>query len=248
MLLSQIIANRFSSLSGTGKRLVIVVLLLCPGILSAQVGERRSDLAVGVNGGIAMNRVSFNPTVKQTMHNGATMGLTVRYTCEKYFSSICAVQAELNYARLGWEEVIETSNDTYRRDVDFLQLPIFARMAWGREQRGFQFFVMAGPEFDLYLGDSDQRGGEWSSATLAERPNNVTAQYDLPIQRKLEYGITAGAGLELSTAIGHFQLEGRYSFGLIDMFDNGKKDAFGRSANGAIIIKAAYLIDLMKTK
>ncbi|MBO4907180.1 MAG: PorT family protein [Bacteroidaceae bacterium] len=230
------------------KTFVVSMLLLSPAALSAQVGERRADLAIGVNGGVALNQVSFNPTVKQTLHRGATMGVTVRYTCEKYFSSICAVQAELNYARLGWEEVIETSSDTYRRDVDFLQLPIFARMAWGREQRGFQFFVMAGPEFDFYLGDSDQRGGEWSSATLAERPNNITAQYDLPIQNKLEYGITGGAGLELSTAIGHFQLEGRYCFSLSDMFNNGKKDAFGRSANGAIIIKAAYLIDLMKTK
>ena len=32
------------------------------------------------------------------------------------------------------------------------------------------------------------------------------------------------------------------------MFDNGKKDPFGRSANGAIIVKAGYLFDLIRTK
>lgn len=228
--------------------LVLPALLLCPLRLMAQVGEHRSDLAIGVNGGYVMNRVTFNPTIKQSLHPGLTFGVTARYTCEKYFSSICAVQAELNYARLGWKEVIETSTDTYQRDINYIQLPLFARMAWGKEQRGLQFFMLLGPQFNFYLNDSDQRGGEWSATTLAARPNNVTAQYDLDIQHKLEYGLTGGAGVELSTAIGHFQLEGRYYFGLSDMFNNGKKDPFGRSANGTIIIKAAYLLDVLRTK
>ncbi len=228
--------------------LLLLLALLFPLLTSAQVGISRSDLAVGVSGGYVLNRVSFNPTIKQTWHGGATAGVTVRYTCEKYFSSICAVQAELNYAQLGWKEVIETSTDTYQRDASYIQLPVFARMAWGKEQRGMQFFVMAGPQFNFLLSDSDQRSGEWSDATLTLRPNNVTAQYDLDIQRKFEYGLAGAAGVELSTAIGHFQLEGRYYFALSDMFDNGKKDPFGRSANGAIIIKTTYLFDLLRTK
>ena len=164
------------------------------------------------------------------------------------FSAICAVQAELNYTQLGWKEKIEDSDDTYQRDINYIQLPLFARMAWGREQRGLQFFFMLGPQFNFYLSDNDKRGGEWSAKTLATRPNNVTAQYDLEVQNKFEYGLSGGLGVELSTAIGHFQLEGRYYYALSDMFSNGKKDPFGRSANGAIIIKATYLMDLLRTK
>lgn len=227
---------------------IFYLLLLLPTLASAQVGEARNDLAIGVNGGYVMNQVSFNPTIKQTMHPGMTCGATVRYTCEKYFSAICAVQAELNYTQLGWKEKIEDSDDTYQRDINYIQLPLFARMAWGREQRGLQFFFMLGPQFNFYLSDNDKRGGEWSAKTLATRPNNVTAQYDLEVQNKFEYGLSGGLGVELSTAIGHFQLEGRYYYALSDMFSNGKKDPFGRSANGAIIIKATYLMDLLRTK
>lgn len=56
----------------------------------AQVGESRTDLAVGINGGFVMNRVTFSPSVKQKLKNGMTMGFTARYTCEKYFNMLCA--------------------------------------------------------------------------------------------------------------------------------------------------------------
>ncbi|MCI7082988.1 MAG: PorT family protein, partial [Paraprevotella sp.] len=46
----------------------------------------------------------------------------------------------------------------------------------------------------------------------------------------------------------HFLLEGRYYYALSDIFKNSKKDPFGRSANGAILIKASYLFDIIKTK
>ena len=80
------------------------------------------------------------------------------------------------------------------------------------------------------------------------RPNGVTYQYGKEIDNKLEYGIAGGLGLELSTKIGHFILEGRYYYGLSDIYDNSKKGFFGRSANQSIVIRGAYLLDLIKTK
>ena len=73
-------------------------------------------------------------------------------------------------------------------------------------------------------------------------------QYGKSVENRFEYGITGGGGLELSTAIGHFQLEGRYYFGLSDIWANSKKDPFGRSANGAIYVRLSYLMDLIRTK
>ncbi len=73
------------------------------------------------------------------------------------------------------------------------------------------------------------------------------AQYDLKIDHKFDYGIAAGIGLELNTAkIGHFTVEGRYYYGLSDIFGNSKKDVFSRSANGTIYVKMGYYITLMK--
>ena len=220
------------------------LMSLCPFLVMAQVGEPRSDFAVGVNGGYAMNRVSFNPTIKQAMKGGETFGVTIRYTCEKYYTAICALTAEVNFANLGWKEVIETSTDTYSRDINYVQVPLMARMGWGKEERGLMFFIQAGPQFSYFLGQKHHKAGEWSAQTLALRPNRVTAQYDLEVENKFEYGLTGGLGLELSTGIGHFMMEGRYYYGLSDIFHNSKKAPFGRSANGVIFIKGTYLFDL----
>ncbi len=214
----------------------------------AQVGEYRSDFAVGVSGGYLLNKVSFNPTVKQDFHTGFTGGLTVRYTSERYYGLLCAIQAEVNYAQLGWKERIETSDDTYERTLNYVQVPLLARLAFGREHRGLCGFLVLGPQVGYMLGDTEKRGGKWNNATLSARPNGIVAQYDLPVQKKFEYGLTGGLGLELNTGIGHFLLEGRYYYALSDIFNNGKGDAFGRSANGTIIAKLSYLIDIKKTK
>ena len=222
------------------------LLLLLPALsVRAQVGEHRNDLAVGVNGGYVMNKISFNPTIKQAWKGGSTFGVTVRYTCEKYFSALCAVQAEVNYANLGWKEVIETSEDTYSRDIHYIQMPIFARLAWGREQRGAQFFLIVGPQLGYCIGEKEHFSTPWSGKP---RPNNITQQYSLGVERKFEYGITGGLGFELGTRhAGRFLHDARYFFGLSDIFNNSKKDPFGRSANGAIFIKASYLFDVIKT-
>lgn len=216
--------------------------------LHAQVGDARNDFAIGGNAGFVMDKISFTPTIKQAYNPGTTFGFTARYTCEKYFNMICALQAEVNYAQMGWKEVIETSSDTYSRTLNYIQVPLLARLGFGKEQRGAMGYLVLGPQIGFCLGDSDKRGGEWSNATLALRPNHITQQYDLEIQRKFDYGITGGLGLEVSTGIGHFMAEGRYYFGLADIFNNGKSDTFGRSAHGAIVAKITYLFDIVKTK
>jgi hypothetical protein len=43
-------------------------------------------------------------------------------------------------------------------------------------------------------------------------------------------------------------IEGRYYYGLGDIYGNSKSDYFGRSNFGQIVIKATYLFDLVRTK
>ncbi len=229
-------------------RLTLAALALgwCGTSTFAQVGEYRNTLAIGVNGGYALNKVNFDRTIKQAFHGGMTGGMTVRYTSEKYFGIYCAVQAEVNFTQLGWKEVIETSPDTYQRDINYVQVPLLAHLAFGKEHRGVQGFINLGPQLDFYVSDKEKRN-EWLPGT-PQRPNRVIEQYGLPVQKKFQYGITGGAGMEINTAAGHFIVEGRYCFGLSDIFNNGKSDPFGRSANGAIVAKVSYLFDVIKTK
>lgn len=228
--------------------LTILTITLLTSSLAAQVGELRNEIAVGFNGGYNLSSVDFSPTIKQGLQPGYTGGVTLRYTTEKYFSLICAAQLELNFAQRGWNETIDDgSNNTYRRTTNYIEIPFFAHLGWGKEDRGLQFFVNAGPQIGLFLNDREFYGftqeNPWDTSN---RPNNLTAQYGKKVENTLEYGIAGGLGMELKTNIGNFILEGRYFFGLSDMYGNSKADPFGRSANTTITTKITYLIDIIK--
>ena len=226
---------------------IFAFITICLGA-SAQVGELRNNVAIGVNGGYNLSRVDFSPTIKQGLQPGYTGGFTLRYTTEKYFSLICAAQLEVNFAQRGWNEFIDDgSNNAYSRTTNYIEIPFFAHIGWGKEDRGMQFFVNAGPQIGLFLNDNEYYGfTEEYPWNPNKRPNNIIQQYGKEIENKLEYGITGGLGMELKTGVGNFIIEGRYFFGLSDMYGNSKADPFGRSANTTITGKITYLIDILK--
>jgi len=230
----------------------------------AQVGQYRTDFAVGVNGGYVLSNIAFVPEVPQTLYGGVTAGLSLRYTCEKYFNSICSIVAEVNYTQTGWkEDIFDIDNMPvyyvddknmehplfYERRVTYVQVPFLARMGWGRERKGFQFFVQAGPQVGVYLNESTSTNVVPGYGTQKPRSSNVVAQDTLAVENKFDYGIAAGAGIEFShPKIGHLLLEGRYYYGLGNIFGNAKGDPFGRSNYGQIVIKATWLYDIIRTK
>ena len=241
--------------------LLIICLLIEIGHTHAQVGEHRSDLAIGVNAGYVLSRVGFTPSVSQKFHGGVTAGLTFRYVCEKYFKTICSIVAECNYAAIGWNEdildlyeqpVINTITgkaETYKRNLNYLQIPIFAHLAWGKEQRGWQFFAQAGPQFGLLLSENTSTNFDLSTVNIEQRSNKTIAQDSIKVQNSFDYGIAAGIGAEYSLPkIGHLQIEARYYFGLGNIFKDSKNDYFGKSNFGNIVFKLAWLFDLKKRR
>lgn len=240
----------------------VVALSVCSlTTVQAQIGEHRSDFAIGANGGYVLSKVGFTPTVQQKQHGGITGGVSLRYVCEKYFKTICSVYAEVNYAKVGWtEDILDIENNAvlisgtgealkYQRDITYIQIPVFAHLAWGREERGFNFFVNLGPQIGIYLNESTTTNFDETTSTENDRVSNITAQYDMPVEKKLDYGIAAGAGMEYSIPkVGHFLLEGRYYYGLGNIYGSSKKDYFGKSNFGQIVVKASYLFDITRTK
>ena len=78
------------------------LLLLFITSATAQVGEQRHNLAIGVNGGLNMSSISLTPSIKQVSKKGINGGFTARYISEKYFKMICGAQVEVNFAQRGW--------------------------------------------------------------------------------------------------------------------------------------------------
>ena len=216
--------------------------------LYAQVGEPRTDLAVGVNGGLAMNTMSFKPSIKQSMKMGLNMGVTARYTCEKYFKMLCAFQGEINYSQAGWKESpsVETEGGFYQRTLHYVHVPLLANLGLGKEHGGVKGFLVIGPQLGFCIGETVKEGARYN---VPQELVGGKDQHELDVEKKFEYGITGGLGMDVSTKNGHhFIVEGRYFYGLSDIFGNTKKDAFGRSANSTIFVKVSYLYDILRTK
>lgn len=241
--------------------IISAILSIVPVAMTAQIGEHRNDLAIGFNGGLNMSSVSFTPKVSQAKLNGITGGLSVRYVCEKYFSTVCSLYGEINYSQMGWKEDIVDVNDMpvintatglpeeYSRTINYIQVPLMAHLAWGREQKGFAFFVNLGPQFGIYMSESTKTNFDFSDRNAADRVNPVCAQDTMAVENKFDYGIAAGAGIEFShPKVGHFLLEGRYYYGLGNIYGDSKRDYFGSSNFGTITLKLAYLFDIVRTR
>ena len=244
---------------------------------TAQVGEYRTDFAVGFNGGYSMSSIAYVPKVPQGQLGGMTAGFSARYTCEKYFKSICAVVGEVNLTQMGWKEDILDFNDQpvvmhsdetqtlqYSRKMSYVQIPIFARLGWGRERKGLQFFFQVGPQIGFFLSEKTESNFDVRQTEFNPGPRNdpnpmykytttrvsdVVAQDTMAVENTFDYGIAAGGGIEFShPKLGHFLVESRYYYGLGNIYGSSKRDYFARSNFGNIIIKFTYLFDIVRTK
>lgn len=243
------------------KALLSLLFFIVPLWSNAQIGDHRNDLSIGLNAGLSMANVGFVPKVTQTMLPGYTAGLSLRYVCEKYFSTICSVFAELNYTQMGWREDIRDLNsalvfnkttgsyEKYDRILNYIQLPALAHLAWGNETKGVNFFIEAGPQFGYFITDKVNATFTKDNANIDDRANKTIAQVDMAVENKFDYGIAAGIGVEYSVrGLGHFLLSGRYYYGLANIYGASKSDYFAKSNHNAIQVRLSYLIDLTKTK
>lgn len=242
------------------KKTLFYILLLFPITVNAQIGEHRNDLAIGVNGGYVLSNVTFTPKVPQSLHGGMTGGLSFRYVCEKYFKTIASIYAELNYASIGWKEDILTiknapvinsvtgNAEAYSRTINYVQMPIMAHLAWGKENKGLNFFINMGPQFGAYLNESTSMNFALETRNKTDRATTIIAQDTMSVENRFDYGIVVGAGAEYSIPkTGHILLEARYYYGLGNIYGDTKRDYFGSSNFGNIVIKLSYLFDITKT-
>lgn len=221
-------------------------LCLSAGIpVHAQLQDQRHNLAIGINGGVNLSSVSFEPSIKEKTFLTPSFGVTIRYVSERYLKMFCGIQAEINYSQRGWKENIDDgTGDTYQRSMNYVEVPLMAHLAFGKDKGyGARFVLNLGPQIGYLLGESEKKSEAWHPN---ERPSGVIWQYGKMAESKFDYGIVGGVGIEARTGIGNFLLEARYYFGLSDFYHSTKKDPFSRSAHSYIAGRLTYLFDLKK--
>lgn len=185
-----------------------------------------SNVCLGVKGGVDLSRVFFTPNVRQGWPLNPTFGGMVRYIEENHFGLI----AELNWMRRGWSENFEGLPFNYRRNIDYIEIPVFAHIYFGSRAR---FFLNAGPQIAFKIGESTVSNfdpKEISSIPDFPYTNRRNDQMTEEITQKVDYGIAAGLGCEYNiNRKNALNFEVRYYFGLGNIFASGRQDTFRAS-------------------
>jgi len=224
------------------KRNAVFILLIL--VLTQINGDAqntfRSEWAIGASGGIGFSSVSFNPKVSQNNLIGLNGGITARWITEKNLG----LQLEINFKQQGWSEKIESTEDfsatnlSYSRTMSYIDIPLFTHIYFGGEK--VRFFVNLGPQIGFFLHESikDNLNGKLI-------PDKRNEQHTLPIEKKFEWGLGGGPGLEFRSSIGFFLLEGRYYYGLSDFYNTRHGDeAFQKASNRSIVAKITYMVPI----
>ena len=224
------------------RRLALLLTVLLPSLLAMSQTHYEGTIAVGGKGGASLSRVNFNPTVQQVFLPGVTAGVMFRYIEERNFGIV----AELNLTQRGWKENFEESDYNYSHRFTYLELPIMTHIFFGN-QRVKGFFNL-GPEINVMLGDGIKSNFTYTDAENMEYFINDTRhieQMTMNVHNKLDYGICAGAGMEVNLNPKHsLLLEGRFYYGLTDVFPNHKTDMFSSSNSMSITVTLGYFYRL----
>jgi hypothetical protein len=235
-----------------------LLLLLVPFVFGpfiyGQNTEFKPEWNVGAGFGPTFSSVDFqsNPSAnnvrKARIATKNSMryhgGIAIRYISEKNIGII----AELNYSQQGWEQDF-SKNDNYKdmglehsHKLNYLELPILTHIYFGNKVR---FFFNIGPKISYLTSDSEKMNTALEEFLAGGVDDSFeTNQYFRKADRKIDYGLMGGMGLEIRTGIGGFALEGRYSFGLGDIYKSSKSDYFARSANRVIYARLTYYVKL----
>lgn len=229
----------------------ILFILFFIGLVTGANGQTKKfepEWNVGIGFGPTFSSVDFQTglgsaklaTKSKQQYFG---GVAIRYLSEKNLGFI----AELNYSQQGWDQdfsgVPEYESFSHSHQLTYLEMPLLTHIYFGRKVR---VIINLGPKLGYLISEKEEMNESLanylSSGNMSK--NFVTHQYYRDAEKKIDYGIMAGLGLEFRTGIGNFSLEGRYVFGLGDIYNNSKADYFPRSANRVISAKLTYYVKM----
>ena len=219
------------------RKILTAAALLLTALAATAETHYRPHIWIGGKAGVSMGEMSFSPSVKQTWNMGSHGAVTFRYSEEKIFGLI----AEFGWVQRGWKENFEEHPFCYSRSLTYLNLPILTHIYFGT--RRFKGFVNLGPQFAYMIGSKIESDFEYTHPNKVPNfpANRQTEQLWTEVKNKFDYGICAGVGCEFYVQPKHsLVFEGRFYYGLGNIFPASKADTFSASRNMSIEISLGY--------
>jgi hypothetical protein len=125
------------------------------------------------------------------------------------------IEVQPMYLRKGGTDMADRNNPNIDFNLSYLEVPVLVKVMFGEAIRPY---VICGPTFGIRLGAEAEAelGGVLSGGNL----RTYTADLD-DVTKSYDFGLGFGAGVSVALKMGTLFLDGRYTFGLVDLFESG---------------------------
>jgi len=212
------------------------IACICAATATAQT-HYVPHISVGAHAGASLSQYTFNPSSRQSFHTGFAAGVRFRYAEERHVGLL----AELNIEQRGWKEDFQDAPFSYSRTLTFIELPVMTHIFFG--SRTFKGTVNLGPQVGYMIGSSISSNFDYENpAAVPGFPaRRAVDQMKMPVKNRFDYGIAAGLGIEWAVTRAHaVTLEGRFYYGLGNIFASSRRDPFSASRGISIMVTAGY--------
>lgn len=201
----------------------------------------------GIKAGYTMSSVRFSPPVPNKRHveTNYDPGLMFKYFDTKYVG----FQTELYLSNRGFDKKL-TDTIAQKRTNTYLEMPLFIQFRVSVSV--IRFHLNLGPYFSYLLKADVEERNFFANADEGIPDERVFKSYEFNILRdnRLDYGLLGGVGLSCDFRWGSFQVEGRFGFGLGDLYDTSYPD--NPSQSGALfqslVVSYCYIFGREKNK
>jgi hypothetical protein len=215
------------------KHFILLLITICSITTFGQPQDFKTELYIGVKGGMTFSKVRFYPNIIESFQEGKSGGIMFRLISEPHIG----FQVEVNYDQKGWKE----DSTGYSRTLNYVSIPIMTHVNFG--SKAFRVTLNLGPEVAYMISDQEKFISQ--SPILPDNPNYRT-YFGKPIDTQLDFLFTVGLGVEYHLKRGGtFALEGRAFYSLPNLF-NPDNYPFKVSQSNGVQVTFAYLFQLNK--
>lgn len=217
------------------KYLILLLIAGCSISAFAQPKDFKTELYIGVKGGMTFSKVRFYPNVIESFQQGNSGGIMFRLISEPHIG----FQVEVNYTQKGWKE----DSIGYSRLLNYISIPVMTHVNMGK--KAFRFTLNLGPEV-AYMYSEEEKFR--SQTPISSTDAGYRTYFGKPTDTKLDILFTVGLGMEYHLKKGGaFSLEGRAFYSLPNLFNPDNYPYKVSQSNGAQVT-FAYLFQINKKR
>jgi len=163
----------------------------------------------------------------------ANYGLVLRHTKQPFKTDnfLFGTQIEFNHAQKGWRKKFP-NYESLERVYNTLEIPVTTQFMFKRGVFGLSFNV--GAHFGYFLS-----GREETEIAGESTYEDITFYFNT--DNRFEMGADGGASLYLDFNFGTFELEGRYAYGLSNVFNRDIEGATNQSSLNVMSVSLNYI-------